>query len=319
MARPLRIIYPGAFYHVTSRGNEKKDIFKSRRDREKFLEYLSSAAERYGAVIYAYCLMSNHFHLFMQTPEGNLSQIMRHIIGAYTTYFNTKRKRAGHLFQGRYKSVLVEADEYAVELTRYIHLNPVKAGITVKAYEYQWSSYRAYIGTASTPEWLESGFILGSFGKAGSESASRKNYQDFVEKLDIETYESPLKSAVGGSVLGSPEFVEEITETHLNERGADKDIPALRHFSKRPPLEEIIEFAREAMKNNEKLARQVSIYLCHKYSGAPLKEIAVRFDVGVTAIGEASKRIQKKVEEDKALQKMIDTLTTKINKWKMES
>ncbi len=317
MARPLRIIYPGAFYHVTSRGNEKKDIFKSRRDREKFLEYLASAAERYGAVIYAYCLMSNHFHLFMQTPEGNLSQIMRHIIGAYTTYFNIKRKRAGHLFQGRYKSVLVEADEYAAELTRYIHLNPVKAGITAKAEEYQWSSYRAYIGAASTPEWLKPGFILGSFGE--TEPVSRKNYRDFVDKLDIEAYESPLKCAVGGSVLGSPDFVEEIKEAHLNERGADKDIPALRHFSNRPPLEEIIEFAREVMKNNEKLARQVSIYLCHKYSGTPLKEIAVKFDVGVTAIGEASKRIQKKMGKDKALQKLIGTLTTKINKWKMES
>ena len=316
MARPLRIIYPGAFYHVTSRGNEKKDIFKSRRDREKFLEYLESAAERYGAVIYAYCLMSNHFHLFMQTPEGNLSQIMRHIIGAYTTYFNIKRKRAGHLFQGRYKSVLVEADEYAAELTRYIHLNPVKAGITAKADEYQWSSYRAYIGAVSTPEWLEPGLILGSFGN--NEQVSRKNYRDFVEKLDIEAYESPLKSAVGGSVLGSPDFIEEITETHLKERGADKDIPALRHFSNKPPLEEIIEFAREAI-SNEKLARQVCIYLCHKYSGVTLKEIAVKFDVGVTAIGEASKRIQKKMEEDKALKKLIGTLTTKINKWKMES
>ena len=317
MARALRIIYPGAFYHVTSRGNEKKDIFKSRRNREKFLEYLASATERYGAEIYAYCLMSNHFHLFLQTRESNLSQIMRHIIGAYTTYFNIKRKRAGHLFQGRYKSVLVEADEYAAELTRYIHLNPVKAGITAMADEYQWSSYRAYIGMASMPEWLKPGFILGSFGR--TEAASRKNYRDFVEKLDIEAYESPLKNAVGGAVLGSPEFVEEISEAHLNERGADKDIPALRHFSDRPPLEEIIELAREAMKNNEKMGRQVSMYLCHKYSGAPLKEIAAKFDVGVTAIGEATKRVQKKMEEDKGLQNLIGSLTGKINKWKMES
>jgi REP element-mobilizing transposase RayT len=305
------------FYHVTSRGNEKKDIFKSRRDREKFLEYLDSAAERYGAMIYAYCLMSNHFHLFLQTPAGNLSQIMRHIIGAYTTYFNVKQKRAGHLFQGRYKSVLVEAAEYAAELTRYIHLNPVKAGITDKAYEYQWSSYRAYLGAASTPGWLNPKFILDIFGE--EEPISRKKYRDFVEKLDIEAYESPLKSAVGSSVLGSPDFIEEITENHLNERGADKDVPALRHFSKRPPLEEIIEFTREEMKDNEKLARQVGIYLCHKYSGSPLKEIADMFDVGVTAIGEASKRIQKKMEEDKTLQELIGTLTTKIKKWKMES
>ena len=101
MARPLRIAYPGAFYHVTSRGNEQKDVFKNQKDREKFLEYLESATERYGAVVHAYCLMSNHYHLLLETPAGNLSQIMRHINGAYTTYFNVKRKRAGHLFKGR--------------------------------------------------------------------------------------------------------------------------------------------------------------------------------------------------------------------------
>src|SRR6266498_2751571 len=164
MARPLRIAYPGAFYHVTSRGNERKDVFKSRRDREKFLEYLASATERYGAAIHAYCLMSNHYHLLLETPEGNLSQIMRHINGAYTTYFNVKRKRAGHLFQGRFKAILVEADEYAAELSRYIHLNPVRAGMAERPEDYRWSSYRSYIGQNSAPEWLQMGMILGYFG-----------------------------------------------------------------------------------------------------------------------------------------------------------
>ena len=115
MGRPLRIEYSGAWYHVTSRGNEHKEVFKSRADREKFLSYLESASVRYGAVIHAFCLMSNHYHLLLETPSGNLSQIMRHINGAYTNYFNAKRKRAGHLFQGRYKAILVEADQYATE------------------------------------------------------------------------------------------------------------------------------------------------------------------------------------------------------------
>ncbi|MEA1933815.1 MAG: transposase, partial [Thermodesulfobacteriota bacterium] len=113
MARPLRIQYSGAFYHITSRGNERLDVFRSKADREKFLSYLATATERYHTRIHVYCLMSNHYHILLETPEGNLSQIMRHINGAYTTYFNTKRKRSGHLFQGRYKAVLVEADEYA--------------------------------------------------------------------------------------------------------------------------------------------------------------------------------------------------------------
>ena len=124
MARPLRIEYPGAFYHALSRGNEQKDIFKSMSDREKFLTYLASATERYNAVFHAYCLMSNHYHLMVETPLGNLSQIMKHINCSYTTYFNIKHNRAGHLLQGRYKAILVEADAYAAELSRYIHLNP---------------------------------------------------------------------------------------------------------------------------------------------------------------------------------------------------
>ena len=117
MARQLRINYPGAFYHVTSRGNERKAVFKSKRDREKFLEYLETATLRYDAVVHVYCLMDNHYHLLLKTPSGNLPQIMRHINGAYTTYFNVKRGRSGHLFQGRYKAILVDADEYAKELS----------------------------------------------------------------------------------------------------------------------------------------------------------------------------------------------------------
>src|SRR5512136_3371563 len=119
-------------------------FFKRQRDREKFLEYLASATERYGAAIHAYCLMSNQYHLLLETPGGNLSQIMRHINGAYTTYFNVKRKRAGHLFQGRYKAILIEADEYLLELTRYIHLNPVRCGMVSRPEEHKWSSYNDY-------------------------------------------------------------------------------------------------------------------------------------------------------------------------------
>ena len=177
MARPLRIEYPGAFYHVTSRGNERKDIFKSNTDREMFLSYLASAQEKYEAVVHAYCLMSNHYHLMIETPQGNLSQIMKYINSSYTNFFNIKRKRTGHLLQGRYKAVLVEADAYAAELSRYIHLNPVRAGMVRSPEEYRWSSY-SYYTERSSPSWLKTGFILGYFGTDPTQS--RRDYRNYV-------------------------------------------------------------------------------------------------------------------------------------------
>lgn len=213
MARPLRIEYPGAFYHVTSRGNEQKKIFKSIRDREKFLSFLESAVTRYGAVIHAYCLMSNHYHLLTETPRGNLSQIMRHINGAYTTYFNIKHSRAGHLFQGRYKAILVEADEYATELSRYIHLNPVRAAMASKPEEYRWSSYRSYISPDKTADWLNTDFILSYFTR--NSLNARDNYRKFVEEFLEKRYDSPLKGIIASTILGRPEFVDKIANQKL--------------------------------------------------------------------------------------------------------
>ena len=176
MARLLRISFPGVFCHVTSRGNERKSVFKSERDREKFLGYLKSAAERFNAVTHIFCLMDNHYHILLETPSGNLPQIMRRINGAYTTYFNVKRDRSGHLFQGRYKAIVVKKDEYAKELSRYIHLNSVRA------------------------KWLETDSILSLFGSKVSEA--RKRYKAFVSLLVGQKYESPLKETVGSLLLG---------------------------------------------------------------------------------------------------------------------
>lgn len=160
MARALRVEYPGAFYHAASRGNERKNVFLSARDREQFLSYLESATVRYGACIHLYCLASNHYHLLVETPLGNLSQIMGHINGAYTAYLNVKRRRSGHLFQGRYKAILLDKDEYGLQLSRYVHLNPVRAGIVETPGQFRWSSYRANTGLAQAPQWLHMEFML---------------------------------------------------------------------------------------------------------------------------------------------------------------
>jgi REP element-mobilizing transposase RayT len=237
MARPLRIEYPGAFYHVTSRGNEQKDVFKSQKDRERFLSYVESAVVRYGAVVHTWCLMSNHYHLLLETPSGNLSQIMRHINGAYTTYFNVKRKRAGHLFQGRYQAILVEADAYAVELSRYMHFNPVRAGMVAKPEHYQWSSYQSYIGQCATPEWLKTDFILGYFGKKASDA--NNSYRRFVEDLLDSAYESPLTATVASTVLGRSAFVREVSARHLGEQHAERSMPAVKALALQPSMDAI--------------------------------------------------------------------------------
>ena len=304
MARPLRIEYPGAFYHVTSRGNEKKDIFKSRRDREKFLSYLQSSVERYGALIHAYCLMTNHYHLLLETPRGNLAEIMQHINGAYTTYFNVKRKRTGHLFQGRYKAIVVEADEYALELSRYMHLNPVRAGMVRVPQEHEWSSYICYVGVGAGLEWLKTDFILGYFGESRIESA--RKYKMFVEDLLKTEYESPLNSAVASTILGTPEFIAEISEKHVAGKQSDRSVPAAKELCGLHSLDEIVHTVNEVLIGQEKLAKKVSIFFCHRYSGAKLKEIGGKFGIGDGAITQTSKRLLLQAEKDLQVRKAIE-------------
>jgi putative transposase len=303
MARQLRITYPGAYYHVTTRGNERTDIYKSQRDREKFLTYLESASERYGAVFHAYCLMRNHYHFLLETPQGNLPEIMQHINGAYTTYFNVKRKRAGHLFQGRYKAILVEADEYAAELSRYIHLNPVKVGVVSRPEEYRWSSYCAYIGNSTTFSWLNTSLILGCFAQK-VETAHNK-YRKFVEDMIGKEYESPLRKTFGSAILGTEAFIEEISQTYIAGIEPDRNLPALRQFDARLLPEEIDGKVKSIFGDNEKLARNASIHICHKYSGVKLKEIGQYFSVRESAITEASRRFQLRMEKDKELREKI--------------
>lgn len=302
MARQLRIEYPGAFYHVTSRGNEQKDIFKSKKDREKFISYLESASVRYGAVIHAYCLMTNHYHILLETPHGNLSQIMKHINSSYSTYFNVKRKRAGHLLQGRYKAILVDADAYATELSRYIHLNPVRAGIVAVPEDYPWMSYRYYTGE-KVPGWLTAGFTLEHFSK--DIETAREKYKCFVHDLINQEYQSPLLETVASTILGCPEFVSAIQERHLNSKKADRDLPALRELTYRPSLDDIVAAVKKVFPENERLTTKAGVYLCHRYSGAKLKEIGAMFRLTESGVTRASKRFEESIEDDKNLKEIL--------------
>jgi len=302
MGRQLRIEYPGAHYHVTSRGNERKDVFKSQKDREKFLQYLESAVRRYDAVIHAYCLMSNHYHLLIETPAGNLSKIMQHINGAYTNYFNVKRKRSGHLFQGRYKAIVIEADEYAQQLSCYIHLNPVRSNMVAKPEEYRWSSYSEYIGKRKRPEWLVTSFILDNFGK-GEESF--RNYRKLVEESLGRDHESPFFGVVASTILGSENFVSELTEKHADGKQHDRDLSAARKLMTKPSLRAILEGVQN-ISTKSRVTKNAGIYLCHQYSGVRLKEIGEKFGIKESAVSQASRRFAQVLERDKELLRKIE-------------
>jgi len=317
MSRPLRINFPGAFYHITSRGNERKNIFKSDRDREKFLEYLESAVVRYDAKIHAYCLMDNHYHLLLETPSGNLPQIMRHINGAYTTYFNVKRERAGHLFQGRYKAILVEIDEYAKELSRYIHLNPVRAKMVDFPHEYEWSSYNCFTGKRSSPDWLSRNFLLAYFGK--SVSTAQKRYQVFVESLLGKEYESPLNDVAGSTLLGSPDFIKHIKDKFLSGMVPVQNVPAFTELSPRVELDQIFVEVDVLFDKEPKVARNIKMYLGCRYSGKALKDIAQHFGIGDSGVSQAGRRIADKIKKDINLKKRIEKIEKKLNLSRMKT
>lgn len=309
MARPLRIEYKDAFYHVTSRGDNKNPIFKSDTDKEKFLSYLENCFLRYRSVVHCYCLMDNHYHLLLQTPLANLSEIMRYINGSYTTYFNIKRKRCGHLFQGRYKAILVEKDAYALELSRYIHLNPIRAKIVNRPGDYKWSSYAYYTKKQKPPNFLDTSLILGYFGKQNS--ASYKKYAKFTNDLFGKDYDSPLKNTVAQTILGDSDFVRQIKADCLDERKADRNTPALKEL-KTVSLSEIIDEVNTLCKD-EVLARKITIYISHHYSGKKLKEIGSHFNIGQSAVSQISKRLEVQMSYNKALKKQVNEICAKLS------
>lgn len=178
MARPLRIECPGALYHVTARGNARQDIFLDDEDRQQLLGVLTRVVSRFHLLLHAYCLMDNHFHLLVETPEANLSKTMRQLNGVYTQAFNRRHKRVGHVLQGRFKAIVVDRESYFLELCRYVVLNPVRTKQTRKADTYPWSSYRATAGLASVPTFLTIDWLLAQFSL--QRAAAQRKYQAFV-------------------------------------------------------------------------------------------------------------------------------------------
>lgn len=265
MARPLRIEYPGAVYHITSRGNARTDIFCDDADREIFLRVLASVVERHAWRVYAYCLMGNHYHLLVETPEPDLSRGMRHLNGIYTQRFNRRHGRVGHLLQGRFKSIVVERERYLLELSRYIVLNPVRAGFMRSAGAWRWSSYRAAAGIQEVPSWLAVGSILARFST--DVRAAQRSYRMFVtEGLGLP---SPWLDLRGQILLGTESFVQGLAPKLEILQGLE-ETPRVQRFAARPALDILLAGA-QAKDQSRRNHAILDAYRMHRYT---LAEIA---------------------------------------------
>ena len=246
MARPLRLEYPGALYHVTARGDRRDWIVLDDGDRRAFVERLGRAVERYNWTLYAYCLMGNHYHLLVGTPDANLSRGMQWLNGVYTQSFNRRHGRVGHVFQGRYKAILVEREAYLLELCRYIDLNPVRAGLVANAEEWPWGSHRATRCLETAPSWLAIKEVLALFG-TGDTLSRASAYAEFVRQGV--TMRSPWEALTDQMFLGSESFIEQhrdrIPENleEVSGRPARPPAPSLEYLSHQYPRDKAIALA----------------------------------------------------------------------------
>ncbi|MCX5834447.1 MAG: transposase [Deltaproteobacteria bacterium] len=287
MARPLRIEYPGALYHITSRGNARARIFADDIDRKIFLRILGFVLKRFNWLCHAYCLMGDHYHLLVETPDANLSRGMRQLNGLYTQRFNWRHHKSGHLLQGRYKAILVDKDEYLLELARYMMLNPVRAGMVDFPEGYAWSSYRATVGKIGTPELLTPDWLLAQFGE--ERRIAQRRFADFV-RAGTNLKKSPWEDLKGQIYLGDDDFVESISK-HISGIGSLREVPRKQRFASRVALSWL--FMGEAKTDRQK--RNRAIYAAHVEQGYRLQEIGDFLDMHYASISRIVVQVEKEM------------------------
>ena len=279
MARPLRIELSGGVYHVTSRGDRREDIYFNDVDRHAWLDILGQVCERFNWVIHAYCQMTNHYHLVVETPEGNLSQGMRHLNGVYTQYINRSYKRIGHVFQGRYKAIIVEKDAYLLELARYVVLNPVRARMVRDAGNWDWSSFHAMIGVIETPAWLNTDWLLGQFSSQRRRAIAK--YIDFVrEGIGKKSIWGGLQNQI---YLGTESFIKR-TQKKIISREHLSEIPR----AQRRPVAKSLDYYKGRFRDSQRA--MVMAYRSGDYS---MNEIATKFEVHYSTVSRAIKAYEK--------------------------
>lgn len=270
MARPLRLEFAGALYHVTSRGDRQEEIYSTDADRETYLDILANVCERFNWVIHAYCLMDDHYHLLVETPDSNLSQGMRQLNGVYTQSFNRTHKRVGHVFQGRYKAILVQKETYLLEVARYIVLNPVRAHMVLAAKDWSWSSYRATAGQIKPAIWLNTDWILAHFSQRKLTAidhyryfvAEGKNQPSIWEQLRNQIY------------LGSEDYVEKV-QRNITEGINISEIPT----SQRRAIPKSLDYYEKKYKDRDK-----AIIAAYQSGGYSMKSLAVHFRLHYTSV-----------------------------------
>lgn len=278
MSRPLRLELAGGLYHVTSRGDGREDICRSDADRQAWLDVLGQVCMRFNWVCHAWCLMTNHYHILIETPEANLSQGMRQLNGVYTQRFNRAHARVGHVFQGRYKAILVERDGYLLELARYVVLNPLRAGMVKRLEAWPWSSYLATCGQASAPEWVQTDWILAQFGRQRA-SAIRKYVQFVHEGARLPSVWTQLQGQI---YLGSVAFVKKM-QTLIEQKPALDEIPRAQ---RRILTRALADFER-GYPRNEAMARA---YLSGRHT---MLAIAEHFGVHYSTVSRMVKAYEK--------------------------
>jgi putative transposase len=299
MARPLRLSFENAVYHITARGNRREPIFYYNDDRKVFLDKINETLLKYSFVCFAYCLMDNHYHLFLKTIHPNISDGMHYLNTSYTSWFKARHKVVGVLFQGRYKSLIVDENRYGVHLSAYIHLNPYRAGIVEDIREYQWSSYPDYVGGAISPVELDTGLILGQFDN--DQETARRKYKSYV--IENRTMESPLKESYKGIALGGSEFLQSIKE-RIEGMGTKREVPEtkdVRAYTTEEIIQKVMDefsIGREEIFNKKRgnFFRNMTLSLLKQFTSMSLKEIGALFQMDYAAVSQACKRYEEKVK-----------------------
>lgn len=316
MPRPLRIEYENAYYHVMNRGRSRQKIFPNGDYFEAFLVTLSEAHQRFGVEILSYCLMSNHYHLLVKTPQANLGRVMRHINGVYTQRHNRLKKTDGPLFRGRYKAICVESDSYQLQLSRYIHRNPLEAKMVTDLDEYEWSSYQYYVpGAPKLPRWLHQSEI---YGQLGVKSRLKAKYKAYVEAgVDEDIKQFYAKGNVM-PYLGSEEFRAWAYSQRVT---ADEVVSRQDRAAFRPTMDEIIDkvasafgvtnksIVRTTRGGTSNVPRWVAMYLCQHVGDYRLAEIADMFGLQRTgSIPTTIGKLKKQMSEDRKLKHLVNGL-----------